>query len=142
METITLQSILADQHSAAPVEDRRRHPRYAMTLAITMFTDDNFYAGFTEDISEGGVFVSTYRILPIGTVVTMSLYLDDAEAPYQIIGTVQWTRGPEALTENEAVFGANNDVRTGVGIRFDEMSVQAIVAIRRFMRARRPEFYV
>src|SRR5690606_20171164 len=36
---------------------------------------DPLYTGFTEDVSEGGVFVTTYRLAPVGTRVDLELSL-------------------------------------------------------------------
>ncbi len=77
--------------------DRRLHPRYALSLAITLSGENNFYAGLTEDISEGGVFIATHRLLPIGTPVVMSFSLPHARKILEVHGVVRWLRGPDAL---------------------------------------------
>ena len=42
-----------------PLEDRRQHPRFLLSLAITMLGDNNFYSGLSENISEAGVFIAS-----------------------------------------------------------------------------------
>ena len=52
------------QLSELPLDDnRRRHLRYAVELDVSMSSEHNFYAGFAENLSEGGVFVATHSLL-------------------------------------------------------------------------------
>ena len=46
--------------------ERRRLPRASLATELSLYSGSNFYAGFTEDISEGGVFVASYAMLPVG----------------------------------------------------------------------------
>ncbi|MDB4933883.1 MAG: cell division protein FtsY [Labilithrix sp.] len=126
-----------------PVGDRRRHPRYALSLAITLQGDNNFYAGLSEDISEGGVFIATHHLLAIGTPVVLSFTLPFSEEPLSVLGTVAWVRGPTATAKTHNVFGGSvmPGVIPGIGIRFDHIDPEALGAIRDFMRHRRPVFF-
>jgi uncharacterized protein (TIGR02266 family) len=125
-----------------PAEDRRRHPRYALSLAVTVKGDNNFYTGLSGDISEGGVFVATHTALPIGTTVVVTIALPTSAEPISLFGTVQWVRGPEANASPEANFGClHADVKPGMGIQFHDIEDAPIKAIRGFMRCRSPEFF-
>lgn len=124
-------------------EDRRRHARYALSLAITMQGDNNFYAGLSEDISEGGVFIATFRVLPIGTPVVLSFTLPHADEPITASGVVQWVRGPEATAHPGNVFGGGElpGVMPGIGIRFHDLDAGTRKVIRDFMQQRKPVFF-
>ena len=125
-------------------EDRRRHPRYSLSLAITMQGDNNFYAGLSEDISEGGVFIATFHVLPIGTPVELSFTLPNAEEPLHVSGVVQWLRGPDATAASENIFGGGRElpgVMPGLGIRFHALDAATRQTIRDFMQRRRPVFF-
>lgn len=128
-----------------PTEDRRRHPRYLLTLAITMEGENNFYSGLSENISEAGVFIATHTLLPIGTPVVLSFTLHGEAEPISVTGRVQWLRGPEATTEPQTVFGQDREaaasVRTGIGIQFVDVTEEARTQIRAFMQRRSPEFF-
>ena len=126
-----------------PAQDRRRAPRYALSLAITMQGDNNFYAGLSEDMSEGGVFIATHHALPIGTPVNLSFTLPDADEPIFVYGTVQWLRGPDATARWDSNFGAGAEtgVMPGIGIRFHDMEPASLKAIRTFVRQRSPVFF-
>jgi len=134
------------QAASIPIlaEDRRRHARYALRLAITLRGENNFYAGLSEDISEGGVFIATFHLLPIGTPVVLSFTLPNADKPITAGGTVQWVRGPDATAASENIFGAGRElpgVMPGIGIRFHDLDAATRLTIRRFMQRRRPVFF-
>jgi uncharacterized protein (TIGR02266 family) len=128
-----------------PDLDRRRHPRFMLELAITMQGENNFYTGLSEDVSEGGIFIATHHLLPIGTVVVLSFTLPGASAPITVEGTVQWVRGPDATARAENVFGGDRryaaGVTPGMGIRFCGVERASVAEIRAFMSKRRPDFY-
>ncbi|MDB5216185.1 MAG: cell division protein FtsY [Myxococcaceae bacterium] len=125
-------------------EDRRRHPRYALSLSITMQGENNFYAGLSEDISEGGVFIATYHLLPIETPVVLSFTLPTSDEPLSVFGTVAWVRGPDATARSEDMFGAGRElpgVMPGIGVRFHGLDAATRQTIRDFMQRRSPVFF-
>lgn len=128
----------------SPQEDRRRHARYVLSLAITMEGENNFYAGLSENISEAGVFIATHRTLPIGTPVVLSFTLPSSDEPLSIGGTVQWVRGPDAAAPRDSMFGADREsetVKPGMGVQFSDVGEESLRAIRAFMSRRSPEFF-
>jgi hypothetical protein len=51
--------------SVAPMADgghRREHSRFHVDLDVTVGSDHNFYAGFAENLSAGGVFIATHKL--------------------------------------------------------------------------------
>jgi uncharacterized protein (TIGR02266 family) len=112
-----------------------------LTLAVTLYGDNNFYTGLSGNISEGGIFIATQHMLPIGTPVIMSIALM-CSAPIAIRGTVRWLRGPEAMASPSNVFSGHvYGVKPGMGIQFDELDDQAARAIQWFMQQRQPELF-
>ena len=105
--------------------------------------DNNFYAGVSADISEGGIFIATQYTLPIGTPVVLELQLPQYETTLTLRGTVRWLREPEAMCAPGEVFGGKyqDDVKPGMGVQFDEVGKSETVMIRNFMRARTPELF-
>jgi uncharacterized protein (TIGR02266 family) len=93
---------------------------------IGFFSESNFYAGLTQDISEGGLFVATQRILPVGTDVTVSFTLPGVQE-IKTDGIVTWTREPV-------------DGVAGMGIRFTRLTRDDQALIQRFV-AKRPPLY-
>lgn len=71
--------------------DARRHERVALEARITMSSQSNFWTGFTEDISEGGVFVATNSPPAVGEVLPVHIQTDDGRAML-VWGEVRWHR--------------------------------------------------
>jgi uncharacterized protein (TIGR02266 family) len=81
------------------------------------------------DISEGGVFVSTYRHIACGSLVDIELTLPGTTHNVHARGEVRWHRD------------ASPDAPPGVGIAFDDVSPEDRNAIQRFCTARPPLYY-
>lgn len=117
----------------APVSSRRAERRSAGRVACVLrveFTEQtHFFAGLTQDISEGGLFVATYRVLPVGTAVVFGFELPDG-ARITAHGEVRWVRPPGSSEE-----------RPGLGIAFTELSPEAMRQISAFC-ATRPPLYI
>lgn len=120
------------QLSELPFADnRRRYSRYAVELEVSMSSDHNFYAGFAENLSEGGVFVATHSLKAVGSVVELSIHLPGADAPVRMRGEVRWVRE----------YRDGSEVPPGIGIRFLELGAEAVQAIGAFLSHREPLFY-
>ncbi|MBM4393065.1 MAG: PilZ domain-containing protein [Deltaproteobacteria bacterium] len=73
------------------VEERRKTPRRAVEAHITASSQTNFYCGFTEDLSEGGVFIAMTPCPGVGELVHLSVRVG-SEPPVTAIGEVRWQR--------------------------------------------------
>ena len=71
--------------------EKRRAPRAELSIEVGIDDHTNFYVGFSENISTGGVFIATYRLLPVGAEVALTFVLPD-EFPVFVHGRVRWTR--------------------------------------------------
>ena len=109
---------------------RRTHPRFSVDLDVSLGSEHNFYSGFAENLSVGGVFVATHQVRPVGEKVEVSIHLPDG-TEVRAVGEVRWTR----------LFNAESDMPPGMGLRFTELNKGADVAIERFLRQREPLFY-
>ena len=111
--------------------ERRQAERYSeqFDLEFELDHDSHFYAGLSQDLSEGGLFVATYHYVPVGTPLRLSLELRDGER-LEARGEVRWVR--------EVVFG---DLRPGIGVAFTELSATAREQIARICE-QRPPLYV
>lgn len=95
-------------------------------------SDTNFFAGFTEDIGDGGLFVATVDILPLGTKISLNFSLPDGQT-IKTKGIVRWVRDPG--------FGGGGDAKPGMGIQFEDIPDEIKKSIHAFMNAREPMFY-
>ncbi len=82
------EAIERDQAQAAA---RRRSVRLGLHANVTVDSDTNFFTGFTENISEGGVFISTFSPPAQGEPVALRITVR-GEAELVVKGEVRWIR--------------------------------------------------
>jgi uncharacterized protein (TIGR02266 family) len=107
-----------------------RASRIEVKLDVSIDSESNFYAGFTEDMQECGVFVATFAPLSIGSTVDLWISLPHS-APIRASGTVRWQRP----------YSEVNEMVSGMGIRFDRLSAEDTARIHEFAQNRAPMFF-
>jgi uncharacterized protein (TIGR02266 family) len=109
-----------------PLKDgeRRGDTRVPIETDVSLESDSQFFAGLTGNLSTGGVFVATYKQLPVGCHVVMKLSLPDGELSAK--GTVRWSRDTSS--------GAS----PGLGVAFDELAPADVERIAKFCELRAP----
>ena len=117
-------------HPAHKVDERRNHNRVAVDVEVTMTSEHNFYTGFTQDISEGGVFISSFEPLDVGTELTFSLKLGKGVVSCK--GVVRWTRQPSPYLDG---------VPPGMGVEFVDLPPKVSNAINAFINDRRDSIF-
>jgi uncharacterized protein (TIGR02266 family) len=105
--------------------EQRAHQRSELQVEVTLTSDSHFFVGLTNDISTGGIFVSTYRPLDVGAKLEIEFALPDGTI--HVKGTVRWRRD-------------SSEMAPGVGISFDDIDAEHMQLIERFC-ARRPPLY-
>lgn len=118
--------------SPAPAVPKRQSPRVRMQARVDLESDDNFFNGFSANISDGGVFIATVNMLPLGTSVEVGFTLPTGER-IECKGVVRWVR---------EVDDRNPQNSPGMGVQFVELEPRAAQAIERFIEQREPMFYV
>ena len=118
-------------HPAPAGSERRSTPRAFLETEITFESHANFYTGFTEDISEGGLFLTTYDLHPLGTEIEIEFTLPTGQI-VRTLGVVRWIRDPH----DEAP-----DAPPGMGLQFRDLLPEDRTAIHEFIEARAPIFY-
>ena len=112
-------------------EHDRQYVRYAVELDVSFGSDHNFYNGFVENISAGGIFVATHRTIPVGERFELNINLPDCEEPITVLGEVRWIRE----------YSESSDVPPGMGLKFLNLPPAAQTAIERFLQTRDPLFW-
>jgi uncharacterized protein (TIGR02266 family) len=115
----------------APKKPQRASARVKMQAAIDFTSDNNFYAGFSANISDGGLFVATVNLLPLGTEVDLSFTLPSGQR-IEAKGRVSWVR-----EVNDKI----PDAFPGMGVQFVGLAPAAQAAIAQFLAQRDPLFY-
>jgi uncharacterized protein (TIGR02266 family) len=105
----------------------RSATRTRLEVEVTLDSESQFFSGLTRDISRGGVFVATYRILPVGRAVVLEFTLPD-ESRVTATGQVRWIRDEVG----------DGTAPVGMGIVFDTLSDEDRARIEAFCVARDP----
>jgi uncharacterized protein (TIGR02266 family) len=112
--------------------DERTVPRASLHVAIDIYSEHNFWSGLTMNVSEGGVFVATVRLMEPGTMLIIDMDLPGEDDPIIALAEVRWTR----------VYSGDPDVPPGLGLKFVHLCDESLAKIRRFAeRVREPLFF-
>ncbi len=93
-------------------EERREHERHAKRIEVGAQTGHQFFTGFTEDISAGGLFISTYETLPLGSILQVSFSVPGVDHTFETRAEVRWVREYDET---------NPVMHPGMGVRFLEI---------------------
>ncbi|MBI2897169.1 MAG: TIGR02266 family protein [Deltaproteobacteria bacterium] len=127
----TLHDAAERRERAAAREARLSDPPTAgraVKVEVTFLGETNFYVGFSGDLSDGGLFVATYELLPVGSNLTVEVTLPD-EHRVVASGRVAWVR-----EEGEST--------PGMGVHLEPLPETDMKSIRSFMRKREPIFWM
>lgn len=113
-------------------QHRRSAPRIDIEVEVGFNDHNNFYVGFSENISEGGLFVATYDLKPVGTEMTIRFALPSGDE-IETIGVVRWIRDPR---DNQ-----DSDTPPGLGVQFEQLTEEQQRLIREFTELQAPIFY-
>jgi uncharacterized protein (TIGR02266 family) len=122
----TIRTVLPGAETAP----RREHSRFAVDLDVTVGSDHNFYAGFAENLSAGGVFIATHKLKPVGSKIELTINLPDGEQ-LKTEGEVRWVR----------VFNEHSDTPPGMGVKFNALPDESLASIQNFLAHRDPLFF-
>jgi len=121
--------VVAAAGDAVAAEEHRASHRVALAVDIHLASDSHFFSGLSGDISEGGLFLSTYRSLPVGSCVEIELSLPGAIEPVHARGEVRWVRDHSTGQPQ------------GVGIAFDHLEDADRERVHRFCTMRPALYY-
>ena len=103
--------------------DRRKHPRLSIAVAVDFTSGNNFYSAVIRDISMGGLFIETDAGIAVGTQLLVDLRF--LSKHIRVECEVMW-----ALSDG--------DTGTGVGVRFLALQPSQRKSIEAFMVLRAP----
>jgi len=112
-------------------EDRRKHTRITLKTEVHLGSESNFYTGFTNDISEGGVFISTHAVFTRGQIIDLEFSLPDGQDPIKVQAEVRWFRE----------YNPSSDGPPGMGLQFVSLTDEQRARIDAFTTDRETLFY-
>ena len=91
--------------------ERRIFLRVPLDVRVDLYSEDTFFTGFSENISEGGLFVATDAPFEVGTVLDIRLTLMGGQTLKHSV-VVRWVRPP----------GAVGGLPAGMGVQFADLT--------------------
>jgi uncharacterized protein (TIGR02266 family) len=128
---VTRQEAQITELTANSSGNHRIDPRAAVELDVSLGSDHNFYAGFVENLSAGGVFVATHLLRPVGEVIELSIHIPDDDEVVKGTGEVRWLRE----------YNETSDVPPGMGVKFLSLAEGSEKVIEKFLARRDPLFF-
>jgi uncharacterized protein (TIGR02266 family) len=107
--------------------ERRAGVRVALEVEVSLASESNFFVGLSGDISRGGLFVVTWRKLPVGTTIFVAVDLPDGRLLAD--GEVRWARD------------VAEGIAPGLGIAFTGLSEEDRRRIDSFCAQRAPLYF-
>ncbi|MCM2359779.1 MAG: response regulator [Geobacteraceae bacterium] len=107
--------------------EERAAPRYMARLRIHFGQDDaNLLADYTINLSTGGVFLETTRLMPAETPLIAEFVLPSNNVTIRCKAKVAWVNHPELMR--------NPHLPVGLGLQFLDITMADMDAIRHYIR--------
>jgi len=120
------------EQAAAPKRTSHRiNRRVPICLGVGFESETKSFTGVTSDISEGGLFVATHMLPPIGCEIELRFSLP-AGPELCTRGIVRWLRDSH---------DDSSSAPPGIGVQFSELAEHDLALIRDFVEQREPIFF-
>jgi len=100
----------------------RIHHRVSLDVEVNLRNENTFFTGFSENVSEGGLFVATEAPYEVGERVELGLSIMGG-APASLRGIVRWVRPG----------GTPGGLPAGMGIQFLDLDERVREALQKFV---------
>ncbi len=131
-EADEMREAMADQAAKKAENDaiRRSSSRVELKAQVTVSSETNFFTGLSENISEGGVFISSLAPPDLGTVINAEISTGDGAQAIKVAAEVMWVRTEQGQP-------------VGCGCRFLNVDEVTAARLRDFISrgGREPLFY-
>lgn len=105
----------------------RKTPRYIARLRVHFGTNrETLLTDYSINLSTGGLFIETLDILPIDTRLAIEFILPQHEETIRCEGRVAWLNQPDLMV--------NPNLPVGMGLQFLDISLDAMNAIRQYIK--------
>src|SRR5271170_530957 len=104
-------------------------PASARSLDVDVAPDSesHFFVDLSGDVAKAGIFIATWRDIPVGA--TVSIVSDLPDGPITVSGHVRWVRD------------ARCETGPGIGVALDDVSEGDLARIASYCAERPPYFY-
>jgi len=105
--------------------------RVDVNFEVDMYSESNFFTGFSENISDGGIFVATYTDRRVGEMLVLEMRLAGVERKLRAIVEVRWLRA----------HSPDGGTPPGFGAAFVKITDDDRALVEQFVEHRRPLFH-
>jgi uncharacterized protein (TIGR02266 family) len=107
---------------------QRRTGRTAIEAITAIAVGDDHFAGTTQNVGVGGVFVATSRFRRVGERIAIAFTLPGRKEPISVAAEVRWIRDRSFPEPDRRV--------AGMGLRFVDLPIGARFEIQSFLNER------
>ena len=119
---------MAGEPRTGELRDARR---VQLNVGVGFRGDSSFYTGFATDISEGGLFVASHMLQPIGSQLTLTFALPTG-SEISVRAIVRWLR---------AANGSSASPPPGMGVQFQGLTPQTRARVGELVAQRAAMFF-
>ena len=101
-----------DDRPVAPGPETRQFERHDFQLEVSAQNGHQFFTGFSENISAGGLFVATHDVQPLGSRFGVTFKVPELDRTFTARCEVRWIRPHHA---------GSGGTMPGMGVRFIDM---------------------
>jgi uncharacterized protein (TIGR02266 family) len=105
--------------------EQRQSPRVDYEVSVDLESENQFFTGFVRNISNGGLFLTAPKPLPIGTKLVVRFTIPTLKDPVTATAEVRWARAGRMDAP---------DTPAGMGVQFLNLSPAVAAAIDAFIR--------
>ena len=120
---------LREEGGPAQPDVNRATLRVPLAVHIGLDGPSNLFMGASENISEGGVFVASFKLRPMGDRFSIQFTLPDEERPVSAVVEVTWLRKSDPAYPN---------LTPGMGLRFLALDTGDAPRLTAFVARRAP----
>ncbi len=80
------------RHQKEVADFKRKSERVMLEAQVTVTSETNFFTGLTENISEGGIFITSLAPPDVGTNVDVAIGTGEGSPPINLACVVTWIR--------------------------------------------------
>ena len=111
------------------LKDTRQSPRIDLEVEVTFESEHNFYTGFTQNLSSGGLFIATTIVRPVGSALHIKFTLPGEGPPIDADAVVRWVREVGEPEDH------------GMGVQFEGLAAPDRVRVDAFIAQRDTIFF-
>ncbi|HLG20629.1 MAG TPA: TIGR02266 family protein [Bdellovibrionota bacterium] len=113
---------------AAAIE-RRQKPRVLVRVLVDFESPDTYLYDYSNNLSEGGIFIETEKPFSIGTPITLRFTLPNIDRVFEARGKVVWLNTAPPGTERPV-----SKMSQGMGVEFGSLDETDLNLIRKYIQ--------